>query len=43
MDTIPEIMPDTTISAAFLHTTPCITPRKIHDQIKDVTYTLGMK
>ena len=36
-------MPDTTISAAFLHATPCITPRKIHDQIKDVTYTLGMK
>ena len=43
MDTNPEIMPDTTISAAFLHATPCITPRKIHDQIKGVTYTLGMK
>ena len=43
MDTKPENMPDTTISAAFLHATPCITPRKIHDQIKDVTYTLGMK
>ena len=43
MDTNPGIMPDTTISAAFLHATPCITPRKIHDQIKDVTYTLGMK
>ena len=44
MDTIPEKnMPDTTISAAFLHATPCITPRKIHDQIKGITYTFGMK